>query len=538
MKEESPTWPVFNGDLNPEFTGTYSLRTALRVTCRNIENSLIALEAFLALARIKPDKKITEKIDEIWWEIFFIQSHDPYTGSMPTKAYIGIMEILKQCGKTLNSIYYECLGAQSNKGNQNSFLLWTGHSSPLIPYVYLTVPNDEQIASIKIDDHEIPFFQEKNEVKVFYPLEAQALKEITILPGRKETEKPAAIDKFELSNGLISIKGDNSNGLGEIRLIKDNTAAITKISLVVQEDRGNFQVEAPLGSEIESDINIKTAEIIENDLIKKAIISGEFPVLPWDDKNPPLVWSMECTLSKDSPFAELKVSFSWHGEKTRIRLKIDSIIDSAYHVDEIPFGTVKRGSYRDRGNSRGEWPVHRFSCIEDSRRGFALVNKGVSGVEYSGSQLRTTMVRAPFTEYAGMIPDDTSSQHGDHTFSFILIPYTGSWKENNVAEIAQAANNSIMIAPGKKEIQADAVKFTAGTSILSSIVRCGDSNDILVRVYETAGCRDKVSLAIEGKSKFWESDIYGLKSNPLASKGNLVEFDIKPFEIKTILIAD
>ena len=58
---------------------------------------------------------------------------------------------------------------------------------------------------------------------------------------------------------------------------------------------------------------------------------------------------------------------------------------------------------------------------------YALRGKlhGVPGVEILSGTLLTTLLRAPTSSYAGITPDETSSQHGDHTFAFALYPYQG-----------------------------------------------------------------------------------------------------------------
>jgi alpha-mannosidase len=237
---------------------------------------------------------------------------------------------------------------------------------------------------------------------------------------------------------------------------------------------------------------------------------------------------------------ELKIHLHWQGEKSRIRLKVTSSIDSAFHYDEIPFGVVKRGSYRDRGTCRGEWPIHRFSCIEGNNYGLALINFGTCGIEYSGPEIRSTLLRAPHAEYAGMIPDDTSSQHGDHCFSFLIVPYKGTWKENKIALLAATVNSPVFAARTKIPVTENRplIECSAGNVIISSVNMTSDvSKDIIIRFYETAGEETVTKFRCKDGKACWESDINENRNVSLVLQNGECEFKIKPFEIKTLRCA-
>jgi alpha-mannosidase len=541
IQKGSSHWTEYGGDLNPEFTGTFSNRVDLRLRNREIENKLLELEKLLCLCGREECLSYKKTLDDLWWDMAFIQSHDVITGSLPTKVFKHAMETMERCDNIIMTISREILATKTagTLGKDEYLLIWKGIDSDSLPYVSILVQDSfPEIESLEYCGNPLLFDLENNILKIFCPKLANGLYSFRIRKrnGDRILSQAAAWNECIIGNKKISARLSREKGIGELTLTGDMINVVRNISLVIQEDRGNFQIENPLGSEIESTFNIHELLIHDTPVIKKGILKGTFPVPPWNNESPPLSWVMECILNGDSPFIELKIYLHWQGEKSRVRLKIESTIDSAFHWDEIPFGVVKRGSYRDRGTCRGEWPVHRFSCIEGQGHGLALINFGTCGIEYSGSIIRSTLIRAPYTEYAGMIPDGTSSQHGDHCFSFLVVPYKGTWRENNIPLLAAAANAPVFSLETNALIaQGPLLACGAGNVIISSVSMASDnSGDILVRLYETLGIETPVNFLCRDGRLCWESDIDGNKNIAMILQDGRCEFKIKPFEIKTL----
>jgi alpha-mannosidase len=543
IEKDIPRWAEYDGDLNPEFTGTFSNRAVLRIQNRKIENRLLGLEEFLCLCGGESCLRHRETLERLWWDMAFIQSHDVITGSLPSKVFNHAIETMEHCDKAITAVFEETLDSIiTGTGKDDYLVIWKGPVSEKMPYISIMLPSHfPEPAEIEYEGSPLAFYKEDNILKIFCTGMTYGLYSFRIQQGgaNKIAPRQDIQNKCTIANSKILINLSKKEGICGLDFSDGMTRIIKSISLVIQEDRGNFQIEEPVGSEIESILNIQNLEVLDASPIKKAVLMGSFPAPPWDKENPPSSWIMECILNGDVPFVELKVHLCWKGEKSRIRLKIASAVDSAFHYDEIPFGVVKRGSYRDRATCRGEWPVHRFSCIEGHGYGLALINFGTCGIEYSGSDIRTTLLRAPYTEYAGMIPDNTSSQHGDHCFSFLIVPYKGTWKENNIPLLSAAANDQVFAFMAKMPAaKGPLIKCCSENVIISSVTMVsGDSQDILVRFYETTGSETLVNFWRRDCKSCWESDIAGNKNISLPLQNGVCEFKISPFEIKTLRFA-
>src|SRR5205085_2391671 len=154
----------------------------------------------------------------------------------------------------------------------------------------------------------------------------------------------------------------------------------------------------------------------------------------------------------------------------------------------------------------------RFVALENQGHGIALVNTGVSGVEVTGGTVYTTLLRTPKGEYAGMVVDNTSSQHGHHQYQFSLIPYAGSWSDANVACYAQEANNpllSVLRNGTTTQISLDSQLRLEPANVVLSGIKAADngSGAIIVRVYETTGKSTEGILTMPGVWRIQSCDL-------------------------------
>lgn len=119
-----------------------------------------------------------------------------------------------------------------------------------------------------------------------------------------------------------------------------------------------------------------------------------------------------------------------------------------------------------------------------------------------------------------MIPDDTSSQHGQHTFRFSLLPYGGSWSDGGVIELGQDVNVPVTCFPvktGPLEHEGTRVELSPSNVVLSAIKlpEDGSPDELVVRVYEAAGRAVRCELRVKGALRAWQSDMQELRGAAL-----------------------
>jgi alpha-mannosidase len=537
--------PVVDADLNPEFTGCFSLRQPIRLANRRAETRLLEAEKWAALTGLAGTEA---DLEEAWWRMAYVQFHDVFTGSHPTAVYHGVMETLAAADSAADAVLGRAFATPApGEGDAGTFAVFNGLPWDRRDVVEVPLPAGWEGVSRVVgagDGSELPFSVEGGVVRVRADAPAVGWRGLSLEPG-PGTDAAAwePAETAALENEWLRLDLDREAGLA--RLVWKPTGATllegAGALLVAQRDDGNFQIENPSGAEVAALAGgpVRLEMCSPSPLGPSARLSGEFPPLPWIGPDSLLRWQAELSILPDRPEVRLKLRVEWKGEATRVRLALPTLIEAASATYEVPFGTVRRRPYTPRRNAKGEWPAHRFVALEDGRHGVALANTGVAGVEVVGGGLYTTLLRAPKGEYAGMVADDTSSMHGVHEFTFALLPYAGNWTDAGVARHAQEFNSPLVAAPvatlrnGASRLRLE----PADHVVLSSVRAAADGSGCLsVRVYETAGRPADVTLRVAGARAAWSTDLREAIQTEVPVADGVLGFSLRPFEIGTVLV--
>ena len=542
--------PVVDGDLNPEFTGCFSLRHSIRLRNRAVENRLLEADKWAALAGIG---KSASALEEAWWQLAYIHFHDVFTGSHPTVIFDDVMRILDEIEEVANSVLHQAFArlappsltpSPAQKSDTCSVVAFNGLPWTRCDTLELPLPPDFDGVSRVRDAGGalIPFEVQDGMVRAFVEVPAVGFQLYSLEPGPAQAGEWKEAETGTLENAWIRFEVDRVTGIARLEWKPTGAVLLENAGgwLAAQCDNGNFQIENPNGAEVTAASGSLRLELplSPSPFRQTARLSGEFPPLSWAGAGNFLRWEAEFSLYADRPEVRLDLRLDWKGEASRLRLTLPTTLDTSAGIYEVPFGVVRRKPYSPRTNAKGEWPAHRFVALESDGHGIALVNTGVGGVEANGGTLFTTLLRAPKGEYAGMIPDATSSQHGRHEYRFSLVPYAGSWAEAGVAQFAQELNNPLL-AEVRSDIaaepsQASLLRLEPSQVVLSCIKAASDgSEQLIVRVYETAGRKADAILTLPTVQRLWACDLQENVAEEIPGAGGEWRFVINPFEIKT-----
>ncbi len=544
-------WPEYGSDLNPEFTGTFGLRPGLRLLHRKAENLLIEADKWAALLGVGD----AGKARDAWWKMAFAQSHDVYTGSHPTVVYDETIAQLEQVVQHSDAVMRDAAAklAKPATGDDTTLIAFNGLPWQRDVVVAFGLSGQQSMSPIVavMDDAgaELPFAVEGDVLKfraTFPGISARRISLRRAPAGSTKANGPARPAEISgsavtIANEFVTLTADAANGLRVFPAgaAGDDSRAIS-VNLTLQEDRGNFQIEDLKGAEIPA--NARPIDVLapsSTAISQQLTLRGSFPAV-WTGSPNPLEWVLECTIYPGKPQVELTVKLDWRGETSRVRLRVETPLETSTGIFEVPFGAVRRTPYHSRRTARGEWPTHRWVAIEEDGAGVALINTGTVGAEVAGGTIWATLLRAPTGEYAGMVVDDTSSQHGPHTYSFALLPYAGSWSDGPVVELGQDVNLPVYCAPVESGPIAAGplVELSPSTVVLSGIKRPEDgaAGEMVVRVYEATGKATNASLRVPGAVRACKSDMRETRGEPIDCPNGAIALDLAPFEIATIRI--
>lgn len=526
LRSSGEEFPCEFADMNPEFTGTFSLRHKLKLVNRRAETLLLESEKIAALH----GRDVRNATEELWWTMAYSQFHDILTGSHPTNVYMDCMHKLEQvCDQSIR-IMEETL-----QTSDSDWTVWNGLPFSRTEYVHIPLPEGwKDIASATLDGSPVRILRDVDgNAVIAATLRPMAAHRLHIKEGERHhvAQAPAAC----LENEYVRIEFSDRNLIAKMILKSSGRVVMKDIGdlLVIQKDMGNFQIEQPVHSEINcltGDFTHKIYSVEDADI---AEIQGVLPG-PVEEMIP---YRITLALYKGDPAIHVSIKIDWNSEAARLRLKLRTAMQASVNEYEIPFGVTERTAYVPRFNARGEWPVYRFACVEEpsAHWGVALVNRGTVGVEAHDGTLYTTLLRAPATEYAGMVPDDTSSEHGVHEFNFMLLPYENGWRSSGVCELAQRFNNPPIVFGGTAAHAGDSIELKGDGIVLSAVLNTPDG-DMAVRMYETFG--QPVSAVLKTNASFdaWASDLNEKRSVSIPVRDQELSLDFKPFEIKTVLL--
>lgn len=516
LEEKGFEAPTFFGDLNPEFTGTFALRTPIRVENRKAEIALMDAEKWDALLA-KTDKTTKEALENSWWDLFFGQFHDAFSGSHEDITYKNIMHKFAGIVETSASIQKAAL--QIKEKDRGIFC-----ANPL-PWARSEWVKKDEITYVKV---EVPACGVKQYAD---------LNQCKISTGSKEECRK------EIRNEFLHLVLDEREGIKTLEDLQGNTFMKNVGDfLYAEQDKGGLQVELCEGSEVQAlsgTVQISNAK--KSEMGESITMSGSFPKMNWNRGRNKLDWEAEFSLRTDEKALRLKLTLDWNGEATRIRLRIQGVMADRDVFFEVPFGMVRRSPYRNRQTARGEWPAHRFAAMESGEMGLALINKGVAGVEQEENALATTLIRAyGDSESVWIKPTELSCQNGKQTFEFMIVPYMGTYADAGVVRMAQQYNQEIQIYQGESGLALEEESFFAikeENLVLSTIKRTWDDTDeLVVRIYETLGKQTKGNIFIKNLERAELSNMAEVPGTVLAHENEMLSLDFKPFEIKTIRI--
>jgi alpha-mannosidase len=550
LEAQERSWPVLHGDLNPEFTGTFSQRIEIRLRNRKIENLLLEAEKWASLVRLDGWR---EELEEAWWEMAYIQFHDVFTGSHPTKVFHSLLNSQDEVQAAAQGVLDRALRTQNGSGKQAQ-----GKSTVLV-YNSLPWPRDElvllplegrasDVLGVRCEDN-CPLFDVKDgHLRVLTHVPAMGAARLTIEPGPGRFGEATGhiVNEAHIENEYLILECDRGSLIKRLMWKETGKSVVENASdlLIVQRDHGSFQIEEPRDAEILASLGKVEVVLYGATAIgQRIVLQGAFPGIPGVGEAGFLSWEAEFELRSGRPALDVRFRFNWQGEASRLRLNLTSTIDSSEGIYEIPFGTVKRKPSGIRRTARGEWPAHRFVAIEDGEHGLALINNGAAGVEVVGGRMSTTLLRAPKSEYAGMVPDDTSSQHGDHAFEFVIAPYSRKWVNSAVVALAQEANSSLRHIFYPDEIlEPPAVRSWMTLSpchvVLSAVKASShEAGELIIRMYETAGKPAAARLWVKEAKRAWRTSVREELEGPeLSCKGEEIDVSLNPFEICTLRV--
>jgi alpha-mannosidase len=571
---------VIAADLDPIFQGTYSSRAELKQWTRDIERLLVTAEKLDVVSDWLSRPTDHAMLWRAWEPTLFNQTHDLASGVMTdvvyedtTRSYAFSERLAREMiatawdnisaridtyGDGIPVVVYNSLGwARSDIAETEIGVASSGVKG------FALLDADGKLAPVQILDSDRYGDGGIKRARIaFVARDVPALGHAVyrVIPSATAAapeEAVAAPDENSMENETLRLAVDRATG--EITSLFDKSGQWETLSgpanvVSRQLDKGDLW-ELYRGLDGGSHIAMTNQQAVPKP--GQAIFSGEFK-----DK--------EGVIRRGPVFSEFSVShpFASGSYSTRVRLyrglrRVDvqtglvnnekwvryqalfpTTIKNGSNVQEIPFGSVERPLGI-------EFPAQNWVDYGDGKRGVALLNRGMPGNLVSDGVLMLSLARSHNLGqygYGGGYEPGMSSETGFElgkrlTFNYALVPHAADWRSAQVYRDGMEFNHPLIaqkaaVHPGKLPARWGLVEISATNVVLTSL-NPGAGGTAVLRIYEAegravAGVRVKLAARIRSA---WEANLMEDSGRRLRVRGNTVEFDLHPFEIKTVKLA-
>ena len=222
----------------------------------------------------------------------------------------------------------------------------------------------------------------------------------------------------------------------------------------------------------------------------------------------------------------------WHEHQTLLKAAFPLAIRSDSVTAEIQFGHVARPTHRNTSwdQARFETPMHRWVDFSEADFGVALLNDCKYGYDAHAKVLRLTLIKSPVFPWP-------EADQGEHRFRYALFLHAGDLQA--VHDEAEAFNLPLRLVEGSADALSTPLSLVEivgqGVSV-EAVKRAEDSDAIVLRLWETQGRRQSVTLRFAERWQVREANLLEQPLTTLAGNTDALDLSFAPFQIRTLLL--
>ncbi|WP_257535606.1 alpha-mannosidase [Mesobacillus foraminis] len=232
---------------------------------------------------------------------------------------------------------------------------------------------------------------------------------------------------------------------------------------------------------------------------------------------------------------QTKVDWQEQHKLLKVAFPVDVVSNKA--TFEIPFGSVERATHTNTSWEQAQFEVcgHRFADLSEANYGVSLLNDCKYGYDVKQNVLRLSLLRAPKWPDAG-------ADQGYHEFTYSLFPHEGDWREAEVVKRGYELNHPTVVISttahhGSLPSTHSFIKTESKQVILDTVKQSEDGTGLTLRLYESSGGRENISLTMAGEVlSAQETTLLEERQADISVQGKQLSSSLKPFEVKTILL--
>lgn len=569
--------PVFRGELNPIFQGTYSSRIELKAWIRRMEERLLTAEKLASISRVLGGEADPAALWRAWEPVLFNETHDLSSGVMTDHVYEDVMSGFHFSDRLAAEQIARGWDALASRVDTR------GEGTPVVVFNSLSWPRSDVtevdlgftaggVGAVELVDDQgatrpLQIVRSTSHADgglctariAFQAVDVPALGYRTyhVRPATGTTTAPAVSPApTTLENRFYKITLDPRTGaVGSLRVKEGDWEVLSSPGNIVakHEDRGDVW-ELYKGLNGGSNIAMTTHEPVPargkakfSDEYKDApgtLLAGpvysEFRVAhPFDSGR----YATTLRLYADQPRIDCSTSLVNEEKYVRYQLLFPTTITTGKRFDEIPFGAIERPNGI-------EFPAQNWVDQGDEKHGLAVLNAGLPGHVVTDGAVMVSVLRSHnLGAYGfgggyepGMSSEDAFQIGKERTVRYALLPHSGDWREAAAPRAGLEFNHPLIagvvgVHEGTLLKSWGLIEVSAPNVVVSSLKPTRDGG-IALRVYEAAG-RPAAGTTIKLHADVVEAKEADLLESPKADSAvadGTIRIDLKPYQIKTLVL--
>ncbi|MFH0989348.1 MAG: glycoside hydrolase family 38 C-terminal domain-containing protein [bacterium] len=560
LAAQSDALPIWNNELYLEkHRGTYTTHGWIKRAHRESERLLYTAELFSVLGMHFGTNAVSRRypqtdLESTWKKLLLNQFHDIVPGTFIADAYSDIQKDFLDIHASCNTIINRCatgfFKAQDKKDESFHFAFFNTLNWLRSEYVIVEMRSEAKVFSIidhhgKDVQHQI-LGRKKGIVQLLCYIENMApytFLQLTITPLAL---KPSEIEEWKITERTIETP------LYRIRL--DSKGQISSLhdiahrrEIVPKGKRANaFQAFRDLPKqweawELEPEYHSKGIDLFALQAMKvqeagplRAVIQFEHR----SESGSKLLQHM--MLYHKSLRIDFRTTVFWKEKQTLLKVAFPLNLKSNYATYEIQFGALQRSMKTSDpfAAAKFEVPAQQFADISELKYGVSLLNNCKYGYDAKDRTLRLTLLRSPYYPHPiepWRLNDTKVTDHGEHLFTYSLLPHSGNWQDGESLHRARELNNPPLLFPGTANVLPSLITLSQNSIIVDSIKKAEDSDSVIIRLHEAHGDATAATLTTALiLDKAFECSLLEEDLKELKAAQTKLSLKFSPFEIKTL----
>jgi len=538
---------LYDDELVDVFPQVCSSRTWIVQGSRECEGLLITAEEFATIAWLLGAGYPVNEFREAWEKVLFVAFHDVITGCGVDEIYEEVRGIFASLKSGLTQILTESLTYITEKINTDGKGMVVFNSLPWQTKNWVESAKGGFIADVP-------------------PLGYKVYKSV---PQEKEPVDRIKIEGNEIETPFFRLKVDDKTGIVKVS-DKAGNLLLSGNEIIIEDEVGDLYYHrsrfSPELIKSESGEGLtygsfkpKGFRIEEEGSRVRVVFESEYYCLTWPyrlkKRFPPMLYKYktldickEVVIYSDIPRIEFITKIDNKYPNIRLRVKFDTGIERKIYFRETQFGVIPESTeYFTRAGGAQPSGIPNFMSwfdVSDGTRGITFMNKGLPAGRIEEGSVYITLFRSVYGLSADgiagpLVPTQDALELKSYTFEYAVQPHDGDWRQAEMYKQAQEFQRlPIAIqADGNGDLPSESsfLKLSPNNLILSALKKAEDSDEVILRFFETKGEVTQAEVELfRAIKRLTLVDLLEREERELPFERNRFGFEVKPFELITL----